>query len=166
MAYLLDSDVFIRAKNDHFGFDFCPAFWNWLEQASAIGVVGSVEAVYNELVAGDDALVTWVKEHRSMFLPLTEKELPAVTRVNRWANDSPDYEAAAKVAFASAADSFLIGHATAGSHIVVTHEQISDSRRKIKIPNAAIANGVTVVNPFQMLRAEQVRFVLADGLGD
>ena len=55
MAYLLDSDVFIRAKNDHFGFDFCPAFWNWLEQASAIGVVGSVEAVYNELVAGDDA---------------------------------------------------------------------------------------------------------------
>ena len=27
MAYLLDSDVFIRAKNDHYGFDFCPAFW-------------------------------------------------------------------------------------------------------------------------------------------
>ncbi len=33
MAYLLDSDVFIRAKRDHYGFDFCPAFWDWLEQA-------------------------------------------------------------------------------------------------------------------------------------
>ena len=25
MAYLLDADVFIRAKNLHYGFDFCPA---------------------------------------------------------------------------------------------------------------------------------------------
>jgi hypothetical protein len=27
MAYLLDSDVFIQAKNLHYGFDFCPGFW-------------------------------------------------------------------------------------------------------------------------------------------
>jgi Domain of unknown function (DUF4411) len=27
MAYLIDSDVFIQAKNMHYGFDFCPAFW-------------------------------------------------------------------------------------------------------------------------------------------
>ena len=98
-----------------------------------------------------------------MFLPLTADELPAVARVNRWANESPSYEAAAKTEFASAADSFLIGHAVSGNHTVVTHERISDGRRRIKIPNAAIANGVTVVNPFQMLRAERVRFVLGDG---
>ena len=30
MAYLLDTDVFIRAKNLRYGFDFCPAFWDWL----------------------------------------------------------------------------------------------------------------------------------------
>gem|GEM_PF-6918350 len=35
MAYLLDSDVLIRAKNDHYGFDFCPGFWDWLEAANA-----------------------------------------------------------------------------------------------------------------------------------
>lgn len=29
MAYLLDADVFIRAKNLHYGLDFCPAFWDW-----------------------------------------------------------------------------------------------------------------------------------------
>lgn len=33
MAYLLDSDVFIQARNLHYGFDFCPAFWDWLEWA-------------------------------------------------------------------------------------------------------------------------------------
>jgi len=32
MAYLLDADVFIRAKNLHYGLDFCPAFWDWLTQ--------------------------------------------------------------------------------------------------------------------------------------
>lgn len=161
MAYLLDSDVFIRAKNDHYGFDFCPGFWEWMDQANASGTVHSVEAVYNELASGDDDLSQWVKAHRSFFLPLTAEEISAVAAVNRWANDSTDYEPAAKSEFASAADSFLIGHAAAGGHTVVTHERISDGRRRIKIPNAAIANGVSVVNPFQMLRAEAVRLVLA-----
>ena len=30
MAYFIDADVLIRAKNLHYGFDFCPAFWDWL----------------------------------------------------------------------------------------------------------------------------------------
>ena len=33
MRYLLDSNVFIQAKNLHYGFDFVPAFWDWLLQA-------------------------------------------------------------------------------------------------------------------------------------
>jgi hypothetical protein len=28
MAYLLDANVFIQAKNLHYGLDFCPAFWD------------------------------------------------------------------------------------------------------------------------------------------
>jgi hypothetical protein len=30
MAYLLDANVFISAKNLHYGLNFCPAFWDWL----------------------------------------------------------------------------------------------------------------------------------------
>jgi Domain of unknown function (DUF4411) len=161
LAYLLDSDVLIRAKNDHYGFDLCPGFWDWLVLANDNGLVHSVEAVYTELASSDDDLAEWVRAHRSIFLPLTAMEIPAVAAVNRWANDSADYEPAAKAEFASAADSFLIAHAVAGGHTVVTHERISDGRRKIKIPNAAVANGVPVMNPFQMLKAERVRFLLA-----
>jgi hypothetical protein len=160
VAFLLDSDVLIRAKNDHYAFDFCPAFWDWLDAANAAGVAHSVEAVYTELIGGDDDLTDWAKAHRSFFLPLTAGEIPAVAAVNRWANDSPDDEPAAKIQFVTAADSFLIGHALAGGHTVVTHERISDSRRRIKIPNAAIANGVRHMSPFQMLRNETARFVL------
>jgi len=27
---LLDANVMITAQNLHYGFDFCPGFWNWL----------------------------------------------------------------------------------------------------------------------------------------
>ena len=39
MAYLLDANIFIQAKNLHYGFDFCPAFWEWLVAANAEGRV-------------------------------------------------------------------------------------------------------------------------------
>ena len=42
MAYMLDADVFIRAKNLHYGFDFCPAFWDWLVRANAQELVFSM----------------------------------------------------------------------------------------------------------------------------
>nr|WP_269633613.1 DUF4411 family protein [Pelomonas sp. BJYL3] len=35
MAYLLDANVFIQAKNLQYGFDFCPGFWDWLAQYAA-----------------------------------------------------------------------------------------------------------------------------------
>ncbi len=95
------------------------------------------------------------------FRHTTQDEFEAIRAVNRWANNSPNYESAAKNKFAGAADSFLIGHALPGGHTVVTHEKSSNSRGTIKIPNAAIANGVSHMNPFQMLRAEGVSFILS-----
>jgi hypothetical protein len=35
MAYLLDANVFMQAKNLHYGMDFCPAFWDWLIASNA-----------------------------------------------------------------------------------------------------------------------------------
>lgn len=33
MSYWRDANVFIQAKNLHYGLDFCPAFWQWLIEA-------------------------------------------------------------------------------------------------------------------------------------
>ena len=49
MGYLLDSNVFIQAKNLHYGFDFCPAFWDWLDDSHARGTVFSIDKVRDEL---------------------------------------------------------------------------------------------------------------------
>lgn len=49
MAYLLDTSVFITARRVHYGFDFCPGFWSWLQEKHAAGLVFSVERVHEEL---------------------------------------------------------------------------------------------------------------------
>jgi hypothetical protein len=57
MSYLLDANVFLQAKNLHYGFDFCPGFWDWLREANQRGIVFSIEKVEAELVDADAA--TW-----------------------------------------------------------------------------------------------------------
>jgi hypothetical protein len=56
MPYLLDANIFIQAKNLHYGFDFCPAFWEWLHAGNEQGKVFSIEKVRDELIGGDDEL--------------------------------------------------------------------------------------------------------------
>ena len=59
MAYLLDANVFMAAKNLHYGMDFCPAFWDWLVREHQAGKVFSIEKVGDELMGGDDELARW-----------------------------------------------------------------------------------------------------------
>lgn len=56
MAYVLDSNVFIEAKNRYYAFDICPGFWDWLHAAHESGQVFSIEAVKQELTSRDDEL--------------------------------------------------------------------------------------------------------------
>lgn len=41
-TYLVDSNVFIQAKNLHYGFDFRPAFWDWLVERNNAGKVACI----------------------------------------------------------------------------------------------------------------------------
>jgi Domain of unknown function (DUF4411) len=50
--YLLDANIFIQAKNLHYGFDFCPAFWEWLVKRNEENIVASIEKVRDELAGG------------------------------------------------------------------------------------------------------------------
>jgi hypothetical protein len=69
--YLLDSNVFIQAKNRHYDFDFCPAFWDWLLLENEKRNVFSIDKVKDEIITGDDELTNWVKNNTSdqFFLP-------------------------------------------------------------------------------------------------
>ena len=160
MAYLLDSNVFISAKNLHYGFDFCPAFWDWLMSENRTGKVYSIERVGDELLAGDDDLTEWARDRGGdFFIPPDATLFPALAEVSSWATGQ-DYDQAAVSTFFQLADYYLVAQARAGQHTVVTHERASGSRRKIKIPDVCIGLGVKYVTPYEMLRIERARFVL------
>jgi len=160
MAYLLDANVFIQAKNLHYGLDFCPAFWDWLIEANAANNVFSIEKVGDEIEAGRDDLSTWATVRGpGFFLKPDAQVLPALASVSAWAT-AQGYEPAAVNTFLQVADYYLVAHALAHGHTVVTHEVATPSIRKIKIPNACIGVGVRCMTPYEMLRFERARFVL------
>jgi len=160
MAYLLDANVFIQAKNLHYGLDFCPAFWEWLIAGNAANRVFSIEKVGDEIEGGDDELAAWAKPRGpGFFLRPDAAMLPALGRVSNWAT-SQKYEPAAVNTFLQVADYYLVAHALAHGYTVVTHEIASDTTKRIKIPNACIGLGIKCMNPFEMLRHERARFIL------
>ena len=160
MAYLLDADVFIRAKNLHYGLDFCPAFWDWLIAGNTAGSVFSIEKVGDEVLAVEDELSEWAEARDDgFFLRPDASAFPALAVVSEWANGH-GYEPSAVSTFLQVADYYLVAQAQAGGHTVVTHEVPSASTRKIKIPDACIGLDIKFMTPYQMLRRERARFVL------
>lgn len=160
MAYLLDANVFIQAKNLHYGFDFCPGFWEWIIQKNGAGSVFSIEKVGDEIAAGGDELSTWAAARGDgFFLKPDPPIVPALGQVSTWANNQ-NYDQAAINTFLQVADFYLVAHALAHQHTVVTHEKAAPMAKQIKIPIACIELGVRCITPFEMLRLERAQFVL------
>jgi len=160
MTYLLDANVFIQAKNLHYGLDFCPAFWEWLIAQNEAKRVYSIEKVGDEIDAGADELAEWAAERdHNFFLKPDAAMLPALGTVSAWATGQ-NYEPAAINTFLQVADYYLVAHALAHEHVVVTHEKPAASPRIIKIPTVCIGLGIKVMSPYEMLRHERARFIL------
>jgi hypothetical protein len=85
--------------------------------------------------------------------------LITLTTVSQWVQ-TQNYRPAAVSAFLQNADYYLIAHALAHDHVVVTHEVASDGVRQVKIPNVCIGVQVKCMTPFAMLRKERARFIL------
>src|SRR5689334_8206115 len=131
MAYLLDANVFIQAKNLHYGLDFCPAFWEWLVQNNTAGDVFSIEKVGDEIGAGRDELSDWAANCGGRFFLKPDTELLRVLgTVSAWANGQ-NYEPAAVNTFLQIADYYLVAHAVAHEDTIVTHEIASNSSKRI-----------------------------------
>lgn len=160
MPYLLDADVFIQAKNLHYGFDFCPAFWDWLILGNDEQKVFSIEKVEDEINAGDDDLSAWAKQRGpGFFLRPDAQVAETFGPVSAWASGQ-GYEPAAVSTFLQVADYYLVAHALAHRMTIVTHEVPAATTKKIKIPNACVGLGIKCMSPYEMLRHEKARFVL------
>lgn len=159
--YVLDANIFIDAKNRHYGFDIVPGFWDWLIEQNAAGILCSISEVKAELEEKQDELTAWARNNAGLFLPVDQAVQPSLQQLANWAN-SGWFKPAAVSKFLDDADYPLVAYAHAHSHTVVTHEKSSpDATARILIPDACTALGVPSIDPFTMLRAEGAKFVKA-----
>lgn len=162
--YLVDSDVFITAKNLYYSFDICPGFWKCLIHHHSKGRVFSIDRVRSELLAGHrkDNLVRWVRAEvpTSFFVPVdTDVVVRAYIEIMMWVQRQPQYFDHAKAKFATGADGWLVAYSRVHGTTVVTIEQSApQSRKEVKLPDVCDHFQVRKENTFAMLRALGTRF--------
>jgi Domain of unknown function (DUF4411) len=161
VTYLLDANVFINAKNHHYGFEIVPAFWQWLSKAHNAGLALTVQKVAEEILAGGDELADWLKVQPASFqLAATANDQASMQALSSWVTSS-GFKQSAVTEFLQSADYYLVAQAHSHGYTVVTHEVPEpNSRRRVKIPDACKAMDVAWLSPFKMLSAEKVRFLL------
>jgi len=161
MPYLLDANVFISAKRDHYRMSVCPGFWDWLVVAHSQGHVFSVKKVSDELKSPGDSLSTWAKGMPAgFFLGPGPGFGTASAAVSKWVQ-AQSYFAAAVSEFFSVADYWLVAQALETGYTLVTHEVARpDAKKSVKIPDVCNGVGVKWMNPFDMLESHGARFEL------
>ena len=162
--YVLDSDVFIAAKNAYYAFDICPGFWKSLIGAHANGRVYSIDRIRTELLAGrkEEDLVQWAATEvpKSFFLDSSAEEVSAAyTDIMLWVQQSRQYYDRAKAKFATEADGWLVAYSMVKGTTVITNEQPRpDSRNRVLLPDVCEQFNVPRKDTFSMLRTLAVRF--------
>lgn len=160
--YVIDANVFIDAKNRYYAFDIAPGFWDGLDGLLTTGRACSIEAVYDELVAGNDALSPWARNHRGYFKPVDQQVVRQFRPLSNWATSQRFTQAALNDFTTTTADYLLVAFAAAHGCTVVTHERPDpNSRRRVKIPDACNALGVPWTDPWTMLRDSGITLTLS-----
>lgn len=142
MSYLLDTNIFIRCKND-MPMDIFQGLWQRIVDLAQNGQIFSSVKVKEEIDKGNDELVQWCNDNlpKGFFLPFDSHAEYA--SLMTWANGSAVFSAAAKQEFATVADAFLVATAAAHNMKVVTFETSDPAcKKRVKIPDACIALGV------------------------
>lgn len=159
--YLIDSDIFIQAKNFHYRFSFCKSFWEWMLVAHHSQIVGTIDKVKKEIFRGtdeNDELKEWTNTLLPSSFFYAESHDIAVMKqyaqVMAWSVAHQQYNLTAKAVFADhdRADAFLIATASVYGQTIVSHEASAPSSHKsIKIPDAANAFGVRTITLYDLL---------------
>jgi hypothetical protein len=161
VTYLLDSNVFIEAKNRYYAFDLCPGFWTWMDHIVVGGEVSTIQMVRDELLGGNDDLAQWMKERRTATWIVPQDDGPTQQVFQRIATTlaAKQYSQPAVSSFLSGADPWLVAKAKGLGATVVTmetHEPKSVSR--VPLPNVCADEAVPFVSTFDFLRSMEAQF--------
>ena len=151
--YCLDTNVFVEAWTKYYSMDLCPGYWEILDALAQEGRIFSSIEVKREIENSEDDLHAWVKERPHFFHEVTEEVQQCLVQV---LNDHGRLVDSTKQR--SMADPWVIAHAMAENAVVVTKEEASGSKKRIKIPDVCYNLGVPVMDDFEFLSEIGVRF--------
>lgn len=165
MNYLLDSNIFIQAKNIQYPFDIFPGFWEWLERDISNGLIHSIDPVFKELMKGKDDLQEWISKYKDTgcFLKVDDEDTQnAYKKIVNWVySPNSNYTETAKNEFLSVADSWIIAKAIVNNCSIVTLEKFDPNiKKRIKIPNVCKQFNVEYINTIDLLREMNIKFKL------
>jgi predicted nucleic acid-binding protein len=163
MTFLLDTNVFIEAKNRYYAFDICPGFWEWMDSVCEADVA-SIVSVRDELTVGKDELADWAKERKdaAWFLGVDDADTQGnFSEIVQYVATA-HYNEPAVAKFLGSADALLIAKARAIGATVVTHELPNpESKKRVLIPDVCHVFDVSYMNTFEALRQFSAKFVWA-----
>lgn len=163
MRYLLDANTYIQAKNQYYGMDICPAYWDWLDLQFEQGVIASVDMIGRELRDGNDDLAIWVRDRPGHFINNDDEPTQDIFSEIVQSVMEGNYNAGDRDNFLAKADPWIIAKAKTLGATVVTHEAVvAPNARKVKVPNICQQFDVSCLNTFQFLRELNARFVLGN----
>ena len=151
--YCLDTNVLIQAWVKYYSMRLCPDYWSNLDALAQKGVVFCPMEVRKEIDKTDDELSECVKSRPHFFVEpdaVVQKDLIDILAKFPRLVDSTKQR--------SVADPWVIAHAKATSAIVVTKEEVTNSRKRIKIPDVCKALGIQCMDDFQFLNEIGVSF--------
>ena len=154
MQYIIDSNIFIQAKNRDYPFEFFPGIWEWFDQKIVCHDFLLLKPVYDELSSGNDSLADWVTQYRSYVTDLNEscyRQIGIIVEHVRTTYPDPKYWPG----FLDVAD--------ANQSVIVTNELAKIGCKKPKIPAVSAAVGVKCLSLLELFQATQPKFVLQNG---
>ena len=144
MAYIFDTNIFIRSKNE-MPMDIWPTFWERFREMVNSDEIFTSITVKDEIDKGKDELTEWLKQnaHKSFYLSLDADVMAQYTITQNWAKSNSVYTQTALNTFANVADAYLVATAAAKQMTLVTYEGSSpNSKKRVMIPDACNALGV------------------------
>lgn len=156
---LLDSNVFIQSEHN-IPQDIFEGFWRELGSLLESGTAVLHQTVADELKRKQDPLIDWIEglDGVEPMIP-GDETLEKYLEVCAWADDQ-GYESRALREFKaeSRADAWLCAEALASGLTLVTYETVSNSVKKVKIPNVCAGMGIRCIGGFDFMRAQGFRF--------
>jgi hypothetical protein len=164
--YILNTNVFLEPFKRFYPMDFCPGYWDWLDECVQGSNVRSIRFVYEEMKDAGDELSNWAKRHENsgFFMSEDATDIQAANQVVvqhiQRTTTRLGFRRTALADFLSGADPWLIAAAHArGGTVVTLEENNPDRRSKVLIPVVCDELRIPCVTPYQWLRRSGFKLV-------